>query len=204
MSLRPGAHAIEHPVPGCVQDLSRFELPAGFRGKPSWYVQLWWGVQALLFRPSPMFMYGWRNWLLRRFGASIGAGVRVRPSAHITYPWKVKIGDWSWIGEESVLYSLEHIVIGSNVSLSHRCYLCAGTHDYTKPEFPYVMDPAKTRIVIEDETWLANDVFVGPGVSIGRGCVVGARSNVFHSLPEMMVCYGTPAEAKGPRIPKSR
>ena len=47
---------------------------------------------------------------------------------------------------------------------------------------------------------LANDVFVGPGTTIGRGTVVGARSNVFRSLPAMMVCYGTPAEAKKPRI----
>jgi putative colanic acid biosynthesis acetyltransferase WcaF len=186
-------------LPERVQDLRRFRAPTGFRGKPAWFVQLWWFVQATLFRPSPMFMYAWRNLLLRLFGASIGVGVRVRPSAHVTYPWKVKIGDWSWIGEEAVIYSLEEIVIGAHVSISHRCYLCAGNHDYTKPDFPYVLDATKTRICIQDETWLANDVFVGPGVTIGKGSVVGARSNVFSSLPAMMVCYGTPARAHKPR-----
>ncbi len=184
-----------------VQNLQKFRLPPGFRGKPAWYVQSWWIVQATLFRPSPQFLYGWRRWLLRFFGASIGVGVRIRASAQVTYPWKVKIGDWSWIGDEAVIYSLEEIVIGSNVSISHRGYLCAGSHDFTKPDFPYVLDPAKTRIFIEDEVWLANDVFVGPGVTIGRGTVVGARSSVFNSLPPMTVCRGTPAKAYRPRNP---
>jgi putative colanic acid biosynthesis acetyltransferase WcaF len=97
------------------------------------------------------------------------------------------------VGDDAVIYSLENIVIGRNVSVSQRCYLCAGSHDYTKRDFPYVQDPVKTRIFVEDEVWLANDVFIGPGVTIGKGAVVGARSSVFKSLPVMMVCYGNPA-----------
>jgi putative colanic acid biosynthesis acetyltransferase WcaF len=182
-----------------VQELSKFRMPSGFRGRSAAYVQIWWIVQATLFGLSPQFMYRWRNWLLRLFGATVGVGVLVRPSVRITYPWKVAIGDWSWVGDGAVIYSLERIVIGRNVSISQRCYLCAGSHDYTKPDFAYVLDPAKTRIVVEDEAWLANDVFVGPGVTIGKGAVVGARSNVFKSLPAMMVCYGSPAEPKKQR-----
>jgi putative colanic acid biosynthesis acetyltransferase WcaF len=183
-----------------VQDLRRFRSPPGFRGKPAVYVQLWWFAQAVLFGLSPHFMYGWRNWLLRRFGAKIGRGVRIRSSVRIQYPWKVSIGDWSWVGDETVLYSLERIEIGANVSISHRCYLCAGSHDYTRTDFPFVLDPQRTRIVVEDETWLANDVFVAPGVTIGRGAVVGARSSVFKSLPGMTVCFGNPAAVKGARV----
>ena len=183
-----------------MQDLQAFRIPAGFRAKPAWFVQCWWLIQATLFGMSPQFMYGWRNWLLKRFGAAIGKGVHVRPTARITYPWKVSIGDWSWIGDGAVLYSLERIEIGRNVSVSQRCYLCAGSHDYTRSDFAYVLEPGKTRIAVEDEVWLANDVFVGPGVTIGKGAVVGARSNVFRSLPAMMVCFGSPAEAKKPRI----
>jgi putative colanic acid biosynthesis acetyltransferase WcaF len=187
-------------MPEPVQDLRRFSQPPEFRGRPAWYAQLWWVIQATLFGLSPQFMYGWRRWLLRRFGAKIGKGAIIRPSARFTYPWKVKIGDWSWVGDAAVIYSLETIDIGSNVSVSQKCYLCAGTHDYTQPDFPYVLDPARTRIVIEDEAWLANDVFVAPGVTIGRGAVVGARSNVYRSLPPMMVCYGSPAEPRKPRV----
>src|SRR6202012_2450557 len=61
--------------PGRYQDLSLFKVPAGFRGRPGWYVQLWWIVQALLFRPSPQIAYGWGRLLLRRFwGAGRGGG----------------------------------------------------------------------------------------------------------------------------------
>ena len=183
-----------------VQDLKSFSVPAGFRGRPAWFSQVWWLVQSTLFGLSPQFMFGWRNSLLRMFGAHIGVGVHIRPSARITYPWKVSIGDWSWVGDSVVIYSLERIDIGCNVSISQRGYLCAGSHDYTKIDFPYVLESARTRIVVEDEAWLANDVFVGPGVTIGRGSVVGARSNVFKSLPAMMVCYGSPAAAKRPRL----
>ena len=63
------------------QDLSRFQLPPDFRGRSQWYVQLWWLVQASLFAWSPQVLYGWRRFLLRRFGAKIGKGVIIRPSS---------------------------------------------------------------------------------------------------------------------------
>jgi putative colanic acid biosynthesis acetyltransferase WcaF len=182
-----------------IQDLSSFKLPAGFRGRSAFIVQLWWIVQSSLFRLSPDFMYSWRSWLLRLFGAKVGQGVRIRPSAQITYPWKLKIGDHTWIGSESVLYNLGDIEIGSNVAIAHRVYLCAGSHNYEDPSFAIKASP----IVIEDEVWLPNDIFVAPGVCIGRGAVVGARSSVFKDLPPMMICYGNPAKPIRPRLGKS-
>ena len=172
------------------QKLPSFKLADNFRGKPGWYVQLWWIVQDTIFRWSPQVMYGWRRFLLRLFGAKIGRKVLIRPSAKITYPWKVKIGDYSWIGDDVVLYSLGEIEIGENVVISQRCYICTGSHDYTKSDFPIF---AK-KIVIEDECWLATDVFVAPGIKIGKGTVVGARSNVFYNLPPGKICIGSPAK----------
>src|SRR5438105_4960330 len=111
--------------PDCIdpmrcQDLSAFSLPAEFRGRPAWFVQLWWLVQSTLFRWSPQFMYGWRRLLLRLFGATIGRSVLVRPTARITYPWKIRIGDYSWIGDDVVLYSLGEIDIGAHVVVSQK------------------------------------------------------------------------------------
>lgn len=174
---------------GAVQDLGSFRMPEGFRGRPAWFVQLWWMVQATLFARSPQFMYGWRRWLLRRFGARVGSNVRIRPSAEFTYPWKITIGNRSWIGDRAVLYSLGDIRIGADAVISQNSYLCAGTHDYTVASFD-ILGPA---ITVEDEAWIAADVFVGPGVRIGRGAVAGARSGVFVDLPPLMVCTGTPA-----------
>ena len=177
------------------QDLGRFVLPTGFRGRHALVVQLWWLVQASLFRASPQFAYGFRRWLLRCFGTRVGEGVLVRPSARITYPWKVVIGDSSWIGDDVVLYSLGEIHIGRHSVVSQRSYVCAADHDHESPEFPIRARP----IHIGDEVWVGTDVFVGPGVRIGDAAVVGARSAVFRDLPGAMVCFGAPCRAVKPR-----
>ncbi len=179
-----------------VQQLNSFNLPADFRGRSAVVVQLWWLVQATLFACSPQFMFGWRRWLLRLFGAKVGQSVLIRPSVKTTYPWKVTIGDFVWIGDDVVLYSLGEIEIGTNAVVSQRSYLCAAGHDYTKTDFP-IYDK---KIVIGAQAWLATDVFVAPGVSVGEGAVVGARSSVFNDLPPMMICVGSPAKPIKHRI----
>jgi putative colanic acid biosynthesis acetyltransferase WcaF len=179
-----------------IQHLNTFRLPLGFRGRSAIIVQLWWLVQSTLFACSPQFMFGWRRWLLRFFGAKIGQGVLIRPSVKTTYPWKVSIGDFAWIGDDVVLYSLGEIEIGDHAVISQRTYLCAASHDYTQVDFPIY----EQKICIGSQAWLATDVFVAPGVSVGIGAIVGARSSVFQDLPPMWVCIGTPAKPIKPRI----
>jgi len=173
-----------------LQNLKLFKLPVGFRGRSAFIVQLWWLVQTTLFSPSPQFMYGWRNWLLRRFGAHIGKGVVIRPSVRITYPWKLEIGDYAWVGDNAELYTLGEIKIGNNAVISQKSYLCTGSHDYKVETFDIYQIP----IVIEDEAWIATDVYIAPGVTIGKGAIVGARSSVYQDMPAGMVCIGSPAK----------
>jgi len=149
---------------------------------------MWWVVQALLFHCSPQVLYGWRRFLLRAFGARIGKGVLIRPSANVTYPWKLTIGDWSWVGDHATLYTLGEITIGNNAVVSQHAYLCAASHDYIHPTFDLYAKP----IHVESEAWLAAHVFVGPGVTIGRGAIVGACSVVLRDVPAKMICAGNP------------
>src|SRR5205809_6431187 len=167
------------------QNLKNFRLPQNFRGRSAWYVQTWWLVQMVFFKTSPQFMYGWRRFLLRSFGAEIGKKVMIRPSAHIQFPWKLQIGDYSWIGDEVVLYNLDQIKIGSHTVVSQRSYLCTGTHEHWKTDFSIHTKP----IIIQSQCWLAADVFVAPGITIGTGTVVGSRSSVFASLPSGKICF---------------
>lgn len=178
------------------QQMDKFTVPPGFRGRSAVYVQLWWLVQSSLFALSPQVLYRWRVWLLRLFGAKIGKGVIIRPSVRITYPWKLTIGDHCHIGDHAELYSLGEIEIGDCAVVSQRSYICTGSHDYTSPTF----DIYAKKIVIESEAWVATDVFVAPGVRIGHGAVVGARSSVFSDVPAGMICYGSPARVAGKRI----
>jgi putative colanic acid biosynthesis acetyltransferase WcaF len=179
-----------------IQNLEKFVLPKNFRAKSAITVQLWWIIQSTLFACSPQFLYGWRRFLLRLFGAKIGKHVIIRPSAKITYPWKLTIGDHSWIGDGVDLYTLGEIEIGKNAVISQKSYLCAASHDYTKETF----DIYAQKIVIEDEAWIATDVFIAPGITIGKGAVIGARSTVLSDMPAGMVCVGYPAKPIKARI----
>ena len=178
------------------QNLKNYKNPKGFRGKSKLTVQLWWTVYALFFKPSPQAMYGWRRFLLRSFGAKIGIGVIIRPSVRVTYPWKISIGDHSWLGDVVVLYSLGEIEIGSNTVISQRSYICTGSHDYNSESF----EINSKKISIGDKCWLATDVYVAPSITIGDFTVVGARSSVFKDLPPNTVCIGNPAKPYKERV----
>ena len=170
------------------QRLDLFRLPSGFRGRAAVYVQLWWIVQGLLFKPLPQICYPIRRGLLRAFGATIGNGVLIRPGVEVTFPWKLVIGDHSWIGDDVTLYTLGPITIGANTVISQKSYICAADHDYAHVTFPIRERPIR----IGDQVWIGGDVWVGPGVTIADGAVIGARSNVINDMPEAMVCVGSP------------
>ena len=179
-----------------MQDLKKFKVPINFRGRPNWYVQLWWITRSILFYTSPQILYSWRRFILRLFGAKIGNNVHFRPSVQVLYPWKLTINDNSWIGDDVVLYNLDEIIIGKDVVISQKSYLCTGTHDYLSDDFRMTVRP----ILIEDKCWIATDVFVAPGVTIGYGSIIGARSSVFSSLPAYKICVGSPARPIKDRI----
>ena len=179
-----------------MQELNKFKLPENFRGRSKVIVQLWWIVDFWFFKPSPQIMYGWRRWLLRLFGAKIGRNVIIRPTVVVTYPWKVSVGENSMIGDNVNIYSLGEIDIGSNVVISQKSYLASASHEYDKIDFPIW----SKKITIKDGCWLATDVYIGPGVTIGKNTVVGARSSVFKDLPSNKVCLGSPAKEIKDRV----
>jgi len=150
---------------------------------------LWGMVWLLLFRPSPRPLHVWRVMLMRAFGAKIGHGVRVYPSARIYAPWNLRMGEFSILGDYVNCYCVGLVDIGSHAVVSQYSFLCTATHDYEKAEFPLVVAPIR----IGGKSWIAADAFIGPGVSIGEGAVVGSRSNVFKDVEPWQVVGGDPA-----------
>lgn len=156
---------------------------------------LWAAVYVLLFRPSPRIAHRWRNLLLRLFGARLHPTARVYPRARCWAPWNLTMAEHACIGDDVDVYSAGEIRIGAWSTVSQHSYLCGATHDFEDVAHPVVAAP----IVIGARCWLAADVFVGPGVTIGDGTVVGARSSVFRDLPAWVVAMGTPARPARPR-----
>ena len=172
-------------------NLQKYDASAFERGKPTWVVLLWWLIQAIAFPLSLHNLNGFRCWLLRLFGAQIGCGVVIRPTARFTYPWKVTIGDYCWIGDDVVFYSIDQIMIGSHSVISQKSYLCTAGHDFNKETFPLLPAP----IQIGNGVWVATDCFIAPGVTIGSNAVIGARSSVFRNIANQQVAWGSPCKA---------
>jgi putative colanic acid biosynthesis acetyltransferase WcaF len=173
-------------------DLRKYDQSGFDRGRPSWFILFWWFIQAITFPLTLHSFSGIRASILRIFGAKIGKGVLIRPTARFTYPWKVTIGDYSWIGDDVVLYSLDEIVIGEHCVISQKSYLCTGTHDIHDHTFGL----KTAKITIGNGAWVAADSFIGPGVSVGANAVIGARSSVFMDMPHGQVCWGTPCRPR--------
>lgn len=173
-------------------DLRHYDQSWYERGRPGWYVLLWWLVQAIVFPITPQPLNSIRCSILRLFGAKIGEDVLIRPTARFTYPWKVEIGDHSWIGDNVVFYSLDRISIGDHTVISQKSYLCTGSHDLRDRAFGLETSP----IEIGHGAWIASDCFIAPGVQIGSNAVIGARSTVLKSMPAQFVCWGSPCRSQ--------
>ncbi len=180
-------------------DLRRYDQSWYDRGRPGWFVLLWWLVQGVCFPLSLHSFNGWRCFLLRLFGAKIGSDAIVRPTARFTYPWKVEIGDCVWIGDDVVFYSLDRITIGSHCVVSQKTYLCTGSHDSSDPAFGLITAP----IAVGNGAWIAADCFIAAGVKIGANALISARSSVFKDMPAGYICRGTPCQALKPRTMKA-
>lgn len=148
-----------------------------------------WMAGALVFRLSPRPCFGFRRWMLRCFGAKIGAEVNLHASTRVYFPWNLRVGEWSAIGENVLVYNLGPVTIGAKVTISHGAHLCAGTHDDERPDLPLLKPP----IEIGDQAWICSEAFIGPGVAVGPGAVVGARAVVTKPVPAWTVVAGNPA-----------
>jgi putative colanic acid biosynthesis acetyltransferase WcaF len=135
-------------------------------------------------------------WILGRFGAEIGQQVRIKPGVRVKFPWRLKIGNFVWIGENVWLDNLAPITLESHVCLSQGVYLCTGNHDWSHPEFKLMPAP----IHIEQGSWIAARAVIGPGVTVGQGAVLGLGSVTGRSLQPMTIYIGNPAQPIKQRV----
>lgn len=135
-------------------------------------------------------------WVLRRFGAKIGEHVRIKPGVRVKFPWRLSVGDYVWIGENTWLDNIAPIVVENHVCLSQDVYLCTGNHDWQHPDFKLMPAP----IQIEQGSWIAARAVIGPGVTVGRGAVLCLGSVTGRSLLPLTVYAGNPAQPIKQRV----
>ena len=169
--------------------LDLFDARRGFnRGRSAAVFASWYLLKCVFFLSPLPWPSAWRSILLRWFGAKVGRRVYWKPRVNVHFPWKLTVGDYCWVGEEVCIYNFEPVTIGSHCCLSQRALLCAGNHDYRRPDMAYRNAP----ITLANGVWIGAQSFVGPGISIGTDAVVAAASVVTRDLPVGMVCQGNP------------
>lgn len=171
--------------------LDHFESSIGLdRGVSKMKEILWYLTKLVFFLSALPYPSAFKVWILRHFGAKVGKGVVIKPRVNIHFPWKLKIGDNVWIGEEAFLLNFELFILGANVCISQRAFLCGGNHDYNNPAMPY----RNGAIILEDGCWVGAGCFIGPNVVIGSDTVISAASVVTKSLPENGIYRGNPIQ----------
>ena len=150
-----------------------------------------WGIVcALLFRPSPRPMHGWRAFLLRCFGAKLGPHCHIYPGARIWAPWNLDCDEYASIADEAVIYNAATLFMGSHAIVSQQAYICTATHDFDDPAFPMIVSPIR----LGRYTWVCARACVLPGVTLGDGAVLGLAAVAGKDLEPWQVYAGNPAK----------
>jgi putative colanic acid biosynthesis acetyltransferase WcaF len=155
----------------------------------------WRLVWLLLARATPPAFAPWRRFLLRLFGARVGAGAKVYASTRIWLPRNLEIGEGVLVAPGVELYNQGLITIGAHAVVSQRAFVCASTHRISDPDFALVTRP----ITLGRGCWVASEAFVGPGVTMGDGAVLAARGALFEDAEPMGIYRGNPATLIGQR-----
>lgn len=137
----------------------------------------------------------WRVRILRLFGAQIGQGVVIKPKVAIKFPWKLSIGDWSWIGEDVWIDNLANVSVGSHACISQGVYLCTGSHDWKVETFDLIVRP----ITIGDAAWICAKSSIAPGTVVEEGAILSMGSFAKGTLAAWTIYAGHPASAQGDR-----
>jgi putative colanic acid biosynthesis acetyltransferase WcaF len=159
------------------------------------YRVAWAITWRLLASWTPAYLHAWRRFLLRLFGAVVSPKAKIYPTASIWSPANLEIGDYACIGPGVIVYSMAKITFAPYSLASQRAHLCAGTHDIEDVHFQLKARP----ITVHARAWIAAEAFVGPGVTVGEGAVLGARGCAFRNLDAWTVYVGNPARPVKPR-----
>ncbi len=170
--------------------LAEFNNSGFDRGRSRLVETCWRVIEGLLFN-SWLPGSRWRVLLLSLFGASVGEGVVIKPHVRIKFPWKLKVGNHSWIGEDVWIDNLVEVSIGRDCCISQGAYLCTGSHRWDKKSFDLVARP----IVINDCCWVGAKSRIAPGVTLEQGAVLALGGVATGDLSAWSVCRGNPASS---------
>ena len=143
-------------------DLSSHRNDGFDPGRPFAVRAAWVIVEALVLLNPVVTSYRLKRTVLRIFGARIGEGVVIKPNVHVKFPWRLRVGAHSWLGERSWIDNFVEVTIGTNACVSQGAYLCTGNHDWNDPTFRRI----EQGIAIGDGAWIGAFARIAPGIAV--------------------------------------
>lgn len=157
-------------------------------GKSKFHVFCWAAVELVFVSNPWQFSSRLRVFILRLFGAQIGAGVIFRPRTRVKFPWKLEIGGNSWIGEGVWMHNQDFLRIGNNVVISQETMITTGSHAYGTD-----MSLLTKEVIIEDGVWVTSKCLILGGTTIRKSAMIAPMSVVSGSIPAGEIWQGNPA-----------
>ena len=180
--------------------LARFDS-SWYRPGRNFVVQAAWFCGGLPLLRCPLLpSSAVRRVLLRIFGAKIGRRVVIKPGVRVKYPWRLSVGNDSWIGEDCWIDNLSDVSIGNDVCVSQSVYICTGNHDRSDPAFGLIVQP----VILRNGSWVGARAIVCPGVEFGEGAMATAGSVVTRSISSWEIHSGNPASFVKQRVLRAR
>ncbi|WP_316759921.1 WcaF family extracellular polysaccharide biosynthesis acetyltransferase [Pedobacter aquatilis] len=149
---------------------------------------LWYFTDVFFFRSKILPFSSVLVLILKLFGAKIGKQVRIKPGIYIKFPWKLEVGDYSWLAE-CYIENLDFVRIAQNCCISQRAVLMTGNHDYKQSSF----DLMTKEIILEDGVWIGASAKVCPGVKLRSHSVLCMGSVAVTELMPYSIYQGNPA-----------
>lgn len=176
--------------------LDRYTPGSYTPGAPYWQQILWYFIGSPLFKSYWFPFSSFKVWLVCKFGAKVGKGVRIKPGITLKFPWRLSIGNYVWLGENVWLDNLAQIFIDDHVCVSQGAYFCTGNHNWKDPNFGLKLG----EIYLEAGSWIGAYARIGPGVTVGYGTVLCLGSVTGQSLQPMAIYAGNPAKMIRTRV----
>jgi len=171
-------------------DLSKYDNKSYKPGKNGVVRILWYFTNVIFFLNPLIPVSSLKIFLLRLFGAEVGKEVNIKPSVNIKYPWHLKIGNYTWIGEKVWIDNLADVTIGDNCCLSQGAMLLCGNHNYKNTTF----DLITKKIILENGVWIGANTTVTPGVTCGSHMVLTVNSVLTQNAEPYKIYSGNPAK----------
>ncbi|MBR1397775.1 MAG: sugar O-acetyltransferase [Selenomonadaceae bacterium] len=109
----------------------------------------------------------------------------------VDYGYNISIGEGSFFNHNIYLMDCAKITIGKKCFIGPNCGFYTALHPILTEPRNEGLEMAKP-ITLADNIWIGADVTILPGVKIGEGSIIGAKSLVSKDIPAGVIAFGNP------------